>query len=260
MARESGGLVCPASLPTVGSKVDVVGVGTATVLQSRPALQSDLYPTFPTLLPGTQQPLPSGFDGGCTLSVQYKDGSTDTISAAQMPKSEFDEAVDTLAPPVALATYASILLLDGGSPSSRSFAFEEFDSILSDVLDAKSPPPDRATEEILTALSGEFWGGSEGESDGGDQSVRVTLRFDKNGRIAGRGRDGEDGSYTIARGRWVREDDGRLWAAWEEKYDEGFSAICIGHIDASSGKVKARFASSRRVTGGFKLAKKPSVF
>merc|ERR1719473_1340907 len=107
MAREGGGLVCPASLPKVGSKVDVVGVGTATVLESRPALQSDLYPT---LYPGSQQPLTSGFDGGCTLSVQYEDGSTDTISAAQMPKSEFDEAADLLVPPVVLAAYASIIL------------------------------------------------------------------------------------------------------------------------------------------------------
>ena len=258
MAREGGGLVCPSSLPTVGSKVDVVGIGTATVLQSRPALQSDLYPTSPSLIPGLQQPLPPGFDGGCTLSVQYKDGSTDTISAAQMPKSEFEEAADIILPPVTLAAY--IILLAGGSPSSSSSAFEDFDTILSDVLDAKSPTPDRATEKILTALSGEFWGGSEGESDGGDQSIRVTLRFESNGRIAGRGHDGEDGSYIIRRGRWVREVDGRLWVAWEEKYDEGFSAICIGHIDASSGKVNARFASSRRVTGAFKLSKKPSVF
>ena len=63
MAREGGGLVCPSSLPTVGSKVDVVGIGTATVLQSRPALQSDLYPTSPSLIPGLQR-LAAGFDGG----------------------------------------------------------------------------------------------------------------------------------------------------------------------------------------------------
>lgn len=256
MAREGGGLVCPASLPTVGSKVDVVGVGTATVLERRPALQSNLYPTSHGL-PSSQQPMLPGFDDGCTLTVQYNDGSTDTISAAQTPKSEFEETVDTLMPPVVLAGYASIILLD--RPSARYSAFEEMETILSDVLEATSPKADRATEEKLAALSGEYWGGSD-ESDGGDQSIRVTLRLQPNGRITGRGLDGEDGSYTIPRGRWVQEDDGRLWVAWEEKYDEGFTAVCIGHVDESSGKIHARFASSRHVSGAFRLAKKPSIF
>merc|ERR1719502_52470 len=258
MAREAGGLVCPAPLPKVGSKVDVVGVGTATVLESRPALQSDLYPASHGLFP-RQQPLMSGFDEGCTLAVQYSDGSTDTISAAQKPKSEFEETVDTLMPLVTLAGYF-ILLSDGAPHSAKFSAFEEMETILSDVLEANSPMADCATKEKLAALSGEYWGGSEGESDGGDQSIRVTLHLQPNGRITGRGHDGEDGSYTIPRGRWVREDDGRLWVAWEEKYYEGFRVVCIGHIDAVTGKVKANFASSRRVTGAFSLAKKPSVF
>lgn len=260
MAREGGGLVCPADLPSIGSKVDVVGVGTATVLERRPALQSELYPGQ---LVG-QQPLAPGFDGGCTLSVQYQDGSTDTISAAQAPKSQFEEALDIYAPPVILAGYVSLVLLGGPSSSEGNYGvFHDMEAILSDVLDASAPPPDAPTAEAakaLAALSGEFWGGSEGETDGGDQSIRVTLTFKRNGRITGRGRDGEDGSYTISRGKWVREDDGNLWVAWEEVYDEGFRAICIGHIDADSAKVTARFASSRRVSGGFQLAKKPSVF
>lgn len=264
MAREGGGLVCPADLPSIGSKVDVVGVGTATVLERRPALQSDLYPGQLV----SQQPLALGFDGGCTLSVQYQDGSTDTISAAHAPKSQFEEALDIYAPPVFLAGYASLVLLGGPSSSADGYDgrhrdFHDMDVILSDVLDASAPPPDASTAEAakaLAALSGEFWGGSEGETDGGDQSVRVMLKFTRNGRIVGRGRDGEDGSYTISRGKWVREDDGKLWVAWEEVYDEGFRAICIGHIDVGSAKVTARFASSRRVSGGFQLAKKPSVF
>jgi len=260
MAREGGGMVCPANLPSVGSKVDVVGVGTATVLERRPALQSDLYPGR---LVG-QQPLAPGFDGGCTLSVQYQDGSTDTISAAQEPRSEFEEALDAYLPPVVLAGYASMVLLGGASSSATGYGdYLEMDTILSDVLEATQTAPDAATAEAakaLAALSGEFWGGSEGETDGGDQSVRVTLNFKRDGRITGRGHDGEDGSYTISRGKWVREDDGRLWVAWEEVYHEGFRAICIGHIDAASAKVKARFASSRSVSGAFRLAKKPSVF
>lgn len=263
MAREGGGLVCPAYLPKAGDKVDVVGVGTATVLESRPALQSDLYPASPGMISRRQQPLPAGLDEGCTLSVQYKDGTTDTISAAGPPKSEFEEAMDAAALPLVLGGYASLFALDSFSDgtSAGSRKFDEMETILLDVLGASTTgPEDPATVEALAALSGEFWGGSEGETDGGDQSVRVTLRFERNGRITGRGRDGEDGSYTIRRGRWVREDDGRLWVAWEEKYDEGFRAICIGHINAASGKVKARFASSRHVSGAFSLAKKPSVF
>ena len=192
----------------------------------------------------------------------------DGISAAQAPKSQFEEALDIYAPPVFLAGYASLVLLGGPSSSADGYDgrhrdFHDMDVILSDVLDATAPPPDAPTAEAakaLAALSGEFWGGSEGETDGGDQSVRVTLKFTRNGRIVGRGRDGEDGSYTISRGKWVREDDGKLWVAWEEVYDEGFRAICIGHIDVGSAKVTARFASSRRVSGGFQLAKKPSVF
>jgi len=258
MAREGGGLVCPAYLPKAGSKVDVVGRGTATVLESRPALQTDLYPASPGLR--SQQPLPPGLDEGCTLSVQYRDGTTDTISAAEMPKSQFDEALDAYAAPAVLAFYGLVFLSDGGASTTyASNKFDEMETILSDVIDATSPPPDPATAEAL-ALSGEYWGGSAGESDGGDQSVRVTLTFKRGGRIEGRGRDGEDGSYTIPRGRWVREDDGRLWVAWEEKYDEGFRVVCIGHINAATGKVKANFASSRHVTGAFSLAKKPSVF
>lgn len=257
-AREGGGLVCPASLPTVGSKVDVVGHGTATVLESRPALQSDLYPASRGLR--SQVPLPPGLDEGCTLSVQYSDGSTDTISAAETPKSEFDETLDAFTLPAVAAFYGFVIFGDGASSTYASSKFDEMETILTDVLDATSPRPDPATADVMAALSGEYWGGSEGESDGGDQSVRVTLTFKRDGRIQGRGRDGEDGSYTVPRGRWVREDDGRLWVAWEEKYDEGFRVVCIGHIDAATGKVEANFASSRRVTGAFSLAKKPSVF
>jgi hypothetical protein len=232
--------------------VDVAGVGTATILERQPALQSGLYPTTRGTL---ASPLPAGFDAGCTLTVQYKDGTTDTISASQEPKSELEETFDAYLVPASLLAY-------GGLAVSSSFAdskFKEMDKILSDVEDA-TDVIDGSTREALRALSGEYWGGSEGESDGGDQSVRVTFDFKGNGQITGRGRDGEDGPYTIKRGRWVKEDSGRLWVAWEERYSEGFRTICIGHIDPKTSKVKANFASSRSVSGGFKLVKKPSVF
>merc|ERR1719473_1507927 len=99
----------------------------------------------------------------------------------------------------------------------------------------------------LADLSGDYWGNSD-ESDEGDQAIRVKLRFERDGRITGRGTDGVDGAYKITSGRWEALPNGGLRLAWKERYDEGFTAICMGECDAASGKIEARFTSSRNVS------------
>jgi len=244
-------MVCPANLPKAGSKVDVVGVGTATVMESTPAALSELYGgAF------TSTRLPPGFDEGCTLKIQYADGTTDVVSAAEAPQSAFSEALDVAVFPAYVAAYALLLSADSDSEHVDQYSqmTREFEDHCLDATPTKEPPP-----EGLAALDGEYWGGSN-ESDEGDQAIRVRLHFSKSGRITGRGRDDVDGSYRIADGRWTALPDGNLSLQWKETYDEGFDVICKGRCDTSSGKIDARFASSRGVSGTFKLARKPSIF
>lgn len=241
-------MFCPAALPVSGDKVDIVGVGEATVLSSQPALQSGLYGK------AGLQPLPPGFDGGCTLQVQYADGRTDTVSAARAPKSEVGEFMDTWGELVLLGgLYGGPLFLDSLSGNAYDDFKKRYEARLRENYGAPAPfaPPNE--------LSGEYWGASE-ESDEGDQAVRVTLRFGANGKLSGRGRDGVDGSYKIADGRWSVDEDGVTRMFWKEVYDEGFDAICIGELDAKTGKIEGRFESSRNVGGSFELAKRPSIF
>merc|ERR1712005_46522 len=77
---------------------------------------------------------------------------------------------------------------------------------------------------------------------------------------------GEDGYYTIKDGRWGALDtvnpfkNGIIKVAWKEKYDQGFEVMVEGEYNTRTGKIKAHFESSRRVSGTFELAPKPSVF
>lgn len=244
-------MICPASLPQAGTKVDVDGMGTATVLQSKPSALSGLYGGAPASMP-----LPPGFDDGCTLKIQYADGTTDVVSAAEAPPSAVDEALELAAIPAYLAVYGLPLLF----PDSENDGYDEYESMKGSyegqrmMGKSKVEPPD-----CLGEMSGEYWGGSE-ESDEGDQAIRVHLKFSKDGKITGRGRDNVDGSYKIASGYWQERPDGDMSLHWKEVYDEGFDVICEGTYHAKSGKVDARFASSRGVSGSFKLAKKPSIF
>lgn len=252
-ARENKGLVCPATLPKPGTKVQIDGVGTATVLESQPSLQSGLYSRS-----GSTSSLPPGFDCGCTLKVQYdKDGTLDTVSAAQKPPSVVDEWIEDNP----LALLAAVVALRAMDTKTASGKYDEMRKRYEEALDAESPSDDLLPREALQEMSGEYWGGSE-ESDEGDQAIRVTLTFEGDGRITGRGRDGVDGSYRITGGRWrAGKDDGCVIEMhWEETYDEGFKVICTATRDAASGKVRAKFASSRDVSGVFTLAKIPSIF
>lgn len=233
-------------MPKVGTKVDILGgdgtlTRTATVLESQPAVQS--------ALDDGRASLGLSFDGGCALQVQYRDGTTDTVSLAKAPPSELEEFVVNAALPVAYVAFLAAPYLDG--PSAR----REYEQMRERLMEPRGESPSNPLN--LRSLIGpwiEFQGGSS-ESDKGDQDIRVTLRLKRDGDVAGLGRDGVDGSYKITRGRWDVLPNGNLQLAWEESYDEGFVAICEGEYDTISGEIRARFASSRSVSGSFTLTR-----
>lgn len=228
--------------------MDIVGRGTATVTESHAALQS-LYGSG-----YSAQPLPPGFDAGCTLDIQYADGTTDTVSAATDPPSDGKVELTVLG-----AYLLGIRALDSSYSGTSRYsntreeyeewlegaAFEESDALRGRLVDSE--------------WSGEYWGASE-ESDEGDQAIRTTLRLKADGRITGRGRDDADGTYKITSGRWVARGEHSIEMRWMERYDEGFTAICKGSLNRKSGKINAHFSSSRDVSGSFALTKKPDIF
>lgn len=254
-------MICPATLPKVGDKVNIVGAygRSAKVLKSVPPLQLRLYGS------ADAQVLPTGFDGGCTLEVQYADGTTDSVSAATAPMSEFDEAMSVAAIPLYVAAQAALTCGFPSVGTNYDQARERLEAWLAEDDDATSGGPLHlatalaARQAEASELTGEYWGASA-ESDEGDQAIRVHLRLGANGSITGCGRDDADGSYKITIGRWAAAAGGVTRLAWKEVYDEGFEAICFGEYDAASGKIEAKFSSSRNVGGSFTLAKKPSVF
>ena len=192
------------------------------------------------------QPVP-GFESDCSVTVQFDDGSTGTVSAAEQPTPLIEEVAQW----AAVLGYVGLGLWPGGA----------------DAWDRAEERHEELLEELRLAAtskdapnSGEYWGSSE-ESDEGDQAVRSTLTFGRDGSVTGRGKDGVDGAYRIVRGRWgTRDGDSKPTVAWIEEYDEGFQVAVKGHYDARDGKIKARFTSSRGVSGAFALAPKPSVF
>jgi len=248
LARQGEGFYCPASLPKPGERVDVQGAApgyrTAKVISSTPAMQSTLYYGKAGRV---LSPVP-GFEEDCTVTAQYSDGTTGTLSAAEEPAPLWQE----VAP---LVAYGAVLGVTSGLPDGESAwasAEEEHEDLLAKLKasgDATAPP------------SGEYWGKSE-ESDEGDQAVRSTISFRSDGTVTGRGKDGVDGAYRITRGRWgVRDNGGKpTEVAWIEVYDEGFSVAVKGKYHPRSGTLKARFTSSRGVRGTFELAPKPSIF
>ena len=65
----------------------------------------------------------------------------------------------------------------------------------------------------------------------------------------------------ISRGRWgVLDGQTKPTVAWIEDYDEGFKVAVKGSYDARTGKIEARFTSSRGLGGSFELVPKPSIF
>lgn len=247
-AREAGGgNFCPAKLPAPGEKVDVdngeiFGTRTAVVVSNQPfggdpARASSVFPDI---------------DAGCTVTVQYPDGDTETLSAAEDAGSD---AADAATAVLLVGGYAAAFWSDS---QLASYSREDNELLLEELAEAAEDADARASWEAPP--SGKYWGASE-ESDEGDQSIRCELKFHANGKVTGRGRDGVDGSYKIAAGRWgVLSGERKVTLAWREEYDEGFEATIEGTYDAKAGKVKASFTSSRGVSGRFTLKQQPSVF
>lgn len=229
-------------MPRPGQKVNVEGGApgrrTATVISSMPATQASLYGKDGYAV---MNPVP-GFDEACTVTVQYEDGTTGVLSAAEEPTPLWQTAA-------ILATYGALTLGAYWPERSWESAKEDHDDLLIELNGEGEAPP-----------SGDYWGSSQ-ESDDGDQAVRTTLTFKRDGTVEGHGKDGVDGAYRITRGRWgVRGNDREVTVAWIEQYDQGFSAAVKGIYDTRSGRIKARFTSSRSVSGSCDLAPKPSIF
>jgi len=253
-ARKQDGYFCPANLPSPGERVDIAGDAglpqrTATVISSQRPSQSSLYGAGGGR---TLQPVP-GFESDCSVTVKYDDGTTGTVSAAELPTPLIEQAAPFLA---YAGLQGAIAVLDSDGGDSWSDAEERHeDSLL--ALKRAWASGDTAQD---APPSGEWWGSSE-ESDEGDQAARSTLKFHPDGTVTGRGEDGVDGAYQLSRGRWgVLDGDTRPTVAWIEKYDEGFQVAVKGRYNPRNGKIQARFASSRGVSGAFELAPKPSVF
>ena len=224
----------------------------AVVVERRPAVQSSLYGS------SASNPLPSTMGStGCELVVTYKDdGATETISAAQAPKPAAQQAFDDYAWLGILGLYGMMPFIpDSSSGPAYQGRFDKMHGEYTDAIDSMrssrsdDPPPS----------SGEYWGASS-EDDDGDQAVRVTFEFKGDGQLAGHGKDGEDGAYKIRGGEWAPLPNGKVAMAWRENYDQGFTTVCIGTINTKTGKVEARFVSSRNVSGDFTLTKKPDIF
>jgi len=260
-----------------GDKVDVLDDGSdayfkerkmATVISSRLPTQASLY-EFSDGRGVKLQPVP-GFDSDCTVLVQYEDGTTGTVSAAELPRSRVSQALDFWEVGLYLGIYAWIGATTESFEDRWSRAKEAHEELIEKLKAARAEPKDGDEKDKHAGQmpkSGEYWGASE-ESDEGDQSVRTTIKFKRDGTIHGRGNDGVDGRYTITSGRWGLLDgspDGtrgltRMQVAWIEKYDEGFEVAVEGRYDPEDGKIRASFTSSRGITGDFELAPKPSIW
>jgi len=250
MAREHGGYYCPAEppLPKTGEKVEVAR-RKATVLSSTP--QVAMY--------GSKLQVVPGLDADCSVTVRYEDdGSTETLSAAEKAQPLWIKYLDL---ELIGGGYAALGLME----ALRTPLWEKEEKRHSRMLEELHPSfshPARPTPSESCPPSGEYWGASE-ESDEGDQSVKATITFDPSGAVRGRGVDGEDGPYTITKGVWGRRDGDReheVSVGWIEEYTEGFQVIVEGFHDAETGRIEARFRSSRGVSGRFMLAPKPSIF
>jgi hypothetical protein len=129
----------------------------------------------------------------------------------------------------------------------QDFLDKQRDREFDDDFDSSDIDTSLAASASKKPLSG-FYAGRTFENDGITQSVRANLKFYKNGRIVGGGKDSEDGRYKV-RGEWKR-----ILVRWEETYNI-FSVTVRGEILAD-GSINCRFHSSRNVRGSFKIKKK----
>ena len=251
MAREDGGgYYCPAEppLPRAGEKLKVAG-RKATVVSSTP--QVALY--------GSQLQTIPGFDADCSVTVQYDDdGTAETLSAAEKAQPLWVKYLDL---ELVGGAYGGLGLLSALETSAWEKEEKRHDAMLRELKPSWNHPA-RPTPVRSCPKSGEYWGSSE-ESDEGDQSVRSTITFEASGAVRGRGVDCEDGPYTITKGVWGRREGDKeheVSVGWIEMYHEGFTVVVEGFYNSETGKIEARFRSSRGVSGRFMLAPKPSIF
>jgi len=251
MAREEGGYYCPAEppLPKAGEKLEVAG-RKATVLSSTP--QVALYGSKLQTIPGIAS--------DCSVTVQYDDGATETLSAAEKAQPLWLKYLDL---ELLAGTYGALglmTMLDSSSSSAWEAETERHEAMVNALK--PSVLPSSARPRGSRPASGVYWGTSD-ESDDGDQSVRSTIHFDPTGTVRGHGVDGEDGPYTITSGVWGKreiDEEHEVTVGWIEKYSEGFQVVVEGFYDVRTGKIEARFRSSRGISGRFMLAPKPSIF
>jgi len=250
MARQEGGYYCPAEppLPKAGEKLEPGTWGLrrkATVVRSSP--QVSLY--------GSQLQTIPGIDADCSVTVQYDDdGTTETLSAAEQAEPLWLKYLDL---EVVGAVYGWLALDSAITPSLWEREQKRHQAMVDELNADESARPAGSCPK-----SGEYWGSSE-ESDDGDQAVRSTITFGAGGSVRGRGVDGEDGPYQIVRGVWGKRAGDKaheVTVGWIEEYSEGFQVVVEGFYDEKTGKIEARFRSSRGVGGRFMLAPKPSIF
>jgi len=107
-----------------------------------------------------------------------------------------------------------------------------------------------AADELVTAIERPVDGvytGESAEDDAGDQAVRTTLTFVRDGTITGQGYDEADGAYQIREGRWSKNR-----VAWIEKYAQGFEVALRGQV-RPDGTIVALWGSSRGIGGTVSL-------
>lgn len=251
MAREQGGYFCPAEppLPKAGEKLKVAQ-RKATVVSSTP--QVALY--------GSQLQTIPGIDADCSVTVKYDDdGTTETLSAAEKAQPLWIKYIEF---ELYGGLYGGMALMSALETSQWEKEEKRHEVMLEELKPSLARHPARPAPFGSCPKSGEYWGSSE-ESDEGDQSVRSTLTFDASGAVRGRGVDGEDGQYTIAKGVWGKREGDKeheISVGWIEEYHEGFKVVVEGFYNSETGKIEARFRSSRGVSGRFMLAPKPSIF
>lgn len=249
MAREEGGYYCPANppLPRAGDRLTVAR-RKATVLSSTPRVS--LY--------GSQLQAIPGLDADCSVTLQYDDdGTTETLSAAEKAQPLWLKYLDL---EVLGALYGGV----GAAPLFGSSSWDRekkrHEAMYEELKPSSAVTP--ARPDGSRPVSGEYWGSSE-ESDDGDQAVRSRITFEADGAVRGHGTDGEDGPYKITRGVWGKRDGDKaheVTVGWIEEYSEGFQVVVEGFYDETTGKIEARFRSSRGVSGRFMLGPKPSIF
>ena len=207
---------------------------------------------------GSQLQTVPGLDADCSVTVQYDDdGTTETLSAAEQAQPLWLKYLDL---EVLGAMYGGLGLMSTLEGSAWEAEKKRHEAMLEELKPSIADTPARPVGS--RPASGEYWGSSE-ESDDGDQAVRSTITFERNGGVRGRGVDGEDGPYKITQGVWGRRDgdlEHEVTVGWIEEYTQGFSAVVEGFYNSKTGKIEARFRSSRGVSGRFMLAPKPSIF